>query len=1132
MPAADPLAAAGAETLMGSMPGLITSFQGISNPDGYFPPDPSGAVGPDHFVQMVNVSTQIFDKQGNLLFGPFHPSDLWPPGDPCHFKDSGDVVVLYDQMADRWLLTQFGVQNWPNGKNFYECIAVSKGPVPTDLPADWYPYTFLVHITKMNDYPKLGIWPDGYYMTANQFEVYTWAGVGIWVFERDKMLLGQAATFQYQDLLEIGLDLASVLPANLLGYQQPPAGAPNYAVTVDDGLFTGGTPLLTVLETAARWPGGMSVTVADELPVAPFSWMAVDIPQKNTSIRLDAISDRLMMHAYYRNMGSYETMTANHTVDAGGGRAGIRWYELRKNSGETHWQVYQQGTYAPPDGVHRWMGSLAMDRHGNLALGYSVSGSDLYPGIRYAGRMASDPLGTLPQAEMVMIDGAGHQLRTQDGIGRWGDYSAMSLDPVDDCTFWYTNEYMPVSGDQPWSTWIGAFKFPGCIPGLGGTLTGQVTDASSGEPVAGASLQGAGALPSLFFQTTSGPGGVYSVQIPESVYTMTVSAFSYSTQKITGIAVTGGLTTTLNVALQPAPAHAVSGVVRDGNTGWPLYARIDIEGYPGAPLWTDPQTGGFSIILPEFVTYTLHVSAFSPGYFDTSLPIGQVTSPQDLAIELFPDLDLCTAPGYEFDLIGCQHKQGGLAVGNVTDANTLDGLNGASVQIEGGEAVLAVATPDDPAVGEGFYTLFVPVGPQAVQAAHSQYVTQSAILSIPAGEAVRQDFALPAGRLVALPVELSASAGLDASVTLHVTLTNTGSAALQFTITESNPVFAPVKMAFRRSFNPRQDNTDSNTFFRQTVTPASKGAELQQVDFTALTGHTCLLGVEFALGSYWLTSGGESSCGDSNALIQVSPAGEVLNTYAQPDQTSEFGWRDLAFDGVYLYASHSSLIQQISPLTGQLTGLTIPAPVNPVRALAYDPASEHFWVANQASGIYEIDRQGSIVRSLPSLLNVYGLAYDPGAPGGPALWAWSQDGSPPVLANRIDPQTGQILASFGGAAQSNLDQAGGAAFTDTLIPGKRVLLALHQEAADRVVAYDLGPAYQTDLPWLTPEPAAGSIGPGDTLPIIVTLQSSQAGIFRAELLIANDTPYGTLTIPVTFAVNSYSYLPFISKSSP
>jgi hypothetical protein len=194
-----------------------------------------------------------------------------------------------------------------------------------------------------------------------------------------------------------------------------------------------------------------------DLPVNAFSLLQNGITQKGTTTKLETLSDRLMYRLQYRVFNGYSAMVVNHSVDAGSNRAGVRWYELRKSSGA--WSIYQQATYAPADGNSRWMGSIAMDTAGSIALGYSIAGSNLYPGIRYTGRLKTDPTGQMTVAERGIVNGGGCQTGSWDGRSRWGDYSGMCIDPANPTTFWYTQEYYATTSDGNWSTRIGSFTF-------------------------------------------------------------------------------------------------------------------------------------------------------------------------------------------------------------------------------------------------------------------------------------------------------------------------------------------------------------------------------------------------------------------------------------------------------------------------------------------------------------------------------------------------------------------------------------------------------------------------------------------------------------------------------------------------
>jgi hypothetical protein len=464
------------------MPDPIQNFEGIpataNAPFAILPPDTEGDVGPNHYVQWVNTALAVYDKSGNLLYGPVPGRTLWSGfGDAfCSITDSGDPIVLYDRRADRWMMSQISFRG-PRGP-FYQCIAVSQTPDPT---GPFFRYAFKISDTKLNDYPKFGVWLDAYYMAINQFTCsFTrrcdYAGQGVVAFERDRMLAGdRAARMIMFDLFAADPNLGGMLPSDFNG-PPPPEGSPNYFIEVDfpEGYPTP-TDILQVFQFHADWTNPVASTFTGPLilETAPFNpnlcgFAPTCIPQPGSSQKLDALSDRLMNRLQYRNFGDHESLVSNHTVNVGDNQAGIRWYELRK-SGQDDWAIYQQGTHAP-DADHRWMGSIAMDGAGNMALGFSVSGNATFPSIRYVGRLADDPLGALGQAEATLINGNGVQLHPS---GRWGDYSTMSIDPTDDCTYWYTQEYYATTSSAGWQTRIGSFSFPGCGGGMAPSLGTQ-----------------------------------------------------------------------------------------------------------------------------------------------------------------------------------------------------------------------------------------------------------------------------------------------------------------------------------------------------------------------------------------------------------------------------------------------------------------------------------------------------------------------------------------------------------------------------------------------------------------------------------------------------------------------------------
>lgn len=442
-------------------PSTSSSFDGVNNVDGVLPPDPTGAIGPGHYVQMVNLSFAVYDRAGNKLYGPVDNSTLWQGSGVCGTNNDGDPIVLYDHLADRWVMSQFALPNFPFGP-FYQCIAVSETGDPLE---SWYRYTFLISNSKMNDYPKLGVWPDGYYMSVNQFNQGSlgWAGAGVVAFERNKMLAGQTARMVYFDLYSTDPNLGGMLPADLDG-PAPAAGTPNPFAQIDDNAWGYSPDQIQIWNFGVSWgpTASASFSLAKKLNTASFDanmcrYRRNCIPQPGGT-RVDAISDRAMFRLQYR-AGAPQTMVLNHTVDVGGDHAGIRWYELRDTG--SGWNIYQQGTYAP-DSDHRWMGSIAMNKSGDIALGYSISSSTKYPSVFFTGRLDGDPFGQMTQGEGVIVNGSGYQTHSS---GRWGDYSHLSVDPMDDCTFWYTQEYYATTGSAPWRTRIGSFKLRECGSG-------------------------------------------------------------------------------------------------------------------------------------------------------------------------------------------------------------------------------------------------------------------------------------------------------------------------------------------------------------------------------------------------------------------------------------------------------------------------------------------------------------------------------------------------------------------------------------------------------------------------------------------------------------------------------------------
>jgi hypothetical protein len=454
---------------------------------GAMPPDPNGDVGGNYYVQWVNFAFAIYNKNtGNKVYGPVPGSTLWKGfGGACANTNDGDPVVAFDPLAGRWVMGQFAGPSFPSPP-FYYCVAVSQTSNPT---GKWYRYQFRF-VNKagknwLDDYAKIGVWSDAYYVTFNEFDMTApgtpFEGQGVVALDRASMLSGASAPYVYMDLGANGSPChgcGGMLPASFEGQTPPPGGAPGYFMQMDSTANGYPQDQLELWNLSVDWTKPAKATFSED----PASPLAVDafspnvcgsgtststacVPQPGPpgTTALDSIPDRIMYRLQYVNTGSIQLLTTDQTVVAGA-VSGIRWYQL-SNAG-AGWAVAQQGTYAPSTSGGtdwRWMGSAASDVSGDMAVGYSVSGKKTYPTVAYAGRLTSDPAGTLGQGESVMAAGAG----SQAGSGRWGDYSSMSLDPSDGCTFWYTQEYYAsaTAGQRDlWSTVVGHFSYPSCVP--------------------------------------------------------------------------------------------------------------------------------------------------------------------------------------------------------------------------------------------------------------------------------------------------------------------------------------------------------------------------------------------------------------------------------------------------------------------------------------------------------------------------------------------------------------------------------------------------------------------------------------------------------------------------------------------
>ncbi|MEO8741086.1 MAG: hypothetical protein ABI537_15460 [Casimicrobiaceae bacterium] len=475
---------------LAAMPGPLQNFRGLSHDDvcvggqcgGRWPPDPNGDVGPNHYVIGVNNAIGIYSKTGTLL-ASFTENNLWSGAGlaPCTGNSQGDPVVLYDQLADRWVLTWFAFATSAGDPvaPFFQCIAASK----TNDPVAGGYWLYAVRMDpggagppngNLNDYSKFGLWHDCLYLSANEFAGETYTGAAYGSFSRTNMYSGAPLTYALGYIaynVPLGTNLVfSMVPSNNNGSGanavQP--GRPNYYVSESLGAFA-----FEVRKFTAGANCGAGGTFSAPIQVSQTSYPALKfgsvVPQPNTSILLDNIDDRIMQKVQYRKVAGSESLWVTHNVDTALGQTAMQWAQINVTGDTVTTTPVQQQIYTPDTALNRWMGSIAADNQGNVALGYSTSSglTPNFPSIAYSGRLATDPPNTLPQTEVQLIAGGGSQTNNCGGgpCDRWGDYTAMAIDPSDDCTFWYVNQYYDTQASGTsgnWSTRIGSFKYPTC----------------------------------------------------------------------------------------------------------------------------------------------------------------------------------------------------------------------------------------------------------------------------------------------------------------------------------------------------------------------------------------------------------------------------------------------------------------------------------------------------------------------------------------------------------------------------------------------------------------------------------------------------------------------------------------------
>jgi uncharacterized membrane protein len=694
-----------------------TSFDAIGNGVAGFtvgsaPPDPNGAVGPNHYVETVNTSFAVYSKTGSLLYGPRAINTIWSGfGGLCQTDNDGDPSVLYDQLANRWLIAQFAITGASAG-SYLLCVAVSTGPDPA---GSYYRYAFTY--TNFPDYPKFAVWPDGYYVTTNQFDSSgtTFYGPSVAALDRTRMINGQAAN-QQAFTGSISSIYGGLLPSSLDGPTAPPAGAPNYIV----GLGAD-TSSLAAWTMHVDWSNSNNTTLsaASALSVPtytlPCSGGGTCIPQAGTSNKLDSLGDRLMYRLAYRNFGDHESLVVDHSV-ALGSTVGMRWYELRISGGAP--LLFQSGTYSP-DSTYRWMGSIAMDHVGDMAMGYSASSSSLRPGIRYTGRLAGDPAGTMTQGEGTILTGGGSQTGT---LSRWGDYTSMAVDPADDCTFWYTNEYIPSDGTFNWRTRVGYFKFPSCSTGPDYSL--------SANPSTISATPGGGGTSTITVNALSGYSGNVSLSASGAPTGSTAS------MNPTSVAAGSSSTLTVNVGTTTSPgSYTITVTGNDGaspprtrtttvtlNVSKPA-GQIDNGGFETGNLsgWT-PSSANPPVVLSGGAhtgTYSARIGSTSPAAADSTLSQVLNVSPAGGSLSFWYNPhcpDTITYDWQQFDILDSSGAVLATPLKVCDNAATWKQLTVDMTPYKGTQVTLRFLDHDDNYAGDPTYfqvddVTFTPAGP-------------------------------------------------------------------------------------------------------------------------------------------------------------------------------------------------------------------------------------------------------------------------------------------------------------------------------------------------------------------------------------------------------------------------------------
>jgi uncharacterized repeat protein (TIGR01451 family) len=749
-----------------AMPTPFTQIAGITVTQsgcGCLPPDTQGDVGPNHYIQSVNSSIKIWDKAGTPLNGTngtTFNSFFAPMGNstPCGNANGGDGFVLYDHLADRWVVSDFAHPSFP-GTQFYQCVGVSKTSDP--VAGGWWLYavqTDAANPSFLGDYPKFGLWPDAYYLSVNLFSNNTtFNGVRVFALDRSQMVNGGPANTVAFTITPADLgDQYSLVPATFRTGDLPPVGQPEWFMDIDSS--AGGTvqnviyvrrfhvdfanPANSTFGVGAGHTPDGTITVANFVNAVNTSNSTQIVPNgtATTTQWVDTLGDKLMTPLVYQNLGGVESLYSSQSVNnnqGGTGPTSVRWYQFNMTGNTIPATPAQQQTFTnAADGLWRWMPSLAVDASGDLAIGYSASSTTVDPGIRYVGRTPSDAANDLPQGEAVLIAGGGHQTNSNtNGGGRWGDYSYTSIDPVNGCDVWHTNEYYSATSAATWNTRIGAFKFTQCVPQQRGTAHFTITNCVSNAPIgrASVSIDGVpygGSVTNGTYDTLLAPGA-HSYSVTKGGHTVATGNFN----------ITNTQTTNVPVCLDSGTVHFV--VTNCATNALLSGAAVTID---GNPVGTTDANGAFdSDQLAGSHTYSVSKSNYSTATGNFNITNGQTTN-----------LPVCLSNGIVHFV--------------VTDCLTNAPLSGASVTIDGNPAGTTAAN--------GTFDSEQLAGNHTYSISKTQYSTATGNFNITNGQTTNTPVCLTPFAQIGLTKTADASLLVaGSSVGYNVTMSNTGSAA-------------------------------------------------------------------------------------------------------------------------------------------------------------------------------------------------------------------------------------------------------------------------------------------------------------------------------------------------------------------